>query len=345
MAQDKALMSSYTERVELGSAAKLIAESKQAPGNSAREAAMRVVEAECGQIARSVIQGIQSSLLAAEADAEVLRTRSADARASLLEAKQAETEGSRHGSWTKVVIWSLFALACFGAEFILTWTALCFVLNVQRMSVLGVLLGLAPPSGLAVLEIFLARLFEDPWQRMRKATATGKAWAMNTAMAVLLIALASGNVLMITHLAKAREEAAKLQRALGDVSAGEEPDVDQDAIDRAVLLVSILVSADGAVFLLLCLGEGSALALRARLKRRVNDTSKVCAELESAAAAAKAKTGTLREEAKTAPEKAALSAERYRAHCQFLLAEKSATDRERPLAELIDRALRLRIPA
>src|SRR6266849_3859738 len=108
MTQEEPVMFSYTERIELGSAAKLIAESIQAPGDEGREAALRVVEAECGQIARSVVQDTHSGLLTAEADAELLRTRAAEARSLLSEADQAAAEGPRHGSWVKVAIWSLF---------------------------------------------------------------------------------------------------------------------------------------------------------------------------------------------------------------------------------------------
>jgi hypothetical protein len=213
------------------------------------------------------------------------------------------------------------------------------------MTVLGVLLGAAPPSGLAVLEIFLARLFEEPWQKMRGVATSKKKLAINFAMAALLVSLALGNAVMITHLAKAREEAAKLQRTLSDPDSGTEAEIDQKAIDRAILLVSILVSVDGAVFLLLSLGEGSILVLRRRLKRKVEQMRSACERLESSLSAAKAKAAAFREDAKIAEEKAALTAERYRTQCHFLLAKKIAADRGRPIEELIERALRRKIAA
>jgi hypothetical protein len=345
MTEEKPVTLSYTERIELGSAAKLIGQGNYVPVKQGREAVLRVVEAECGQIARSVVQDLHSSLQAAEGDGELLHARVAHARELLSKAEEEAVEGPRNASWLRIAIWSLFAIACFAAEFVFTWTALCFVLNVQRFTVLGVLLGLAPPSGLAVLEIFLARLFEEPWQRLRRASASGKKLAMNMAMASLLIALALGNGLMIFHLAKAREEAAKLQRILSDPDSAGDSGIDQEAIDRAIVLVSILVSVDGAVFLLLGLAEGSVLAFRSRQQRRITERRTRCERLEAAEAAAKAKAAALREDWETVAEKAALAAERYRAHCHFLLAEKAAADRERPIEELVDRALRHRIPA
>jgi hypothetical protein len=345
MTEEKPVTLSYTERIELGSAAKLITQGNYVPVKEGREAMLRIIEAECGQIGRSVVQELHSNLQAADGDAELLRARVADAQGRLSKAEEETAEGSRNASWLRIAIWSLFAIACFAAEFVFTWTALCFVLNVQRSTVLGVLLGLAPPSGLAVLEIFLARLFEEPWQRLRKAAASGKKLAMNVAMAILLVALALGNGIMIFHLAKAREEAAKLQRILSDPNSTGDTGVNQEAIDRAIVLVSILVSVDGAVFLLLGLAEGSALAFRSRQRRRVADQRATCERLEAAEAAAKAKAGAFREDWETVAEKASLAAERYRVQCHFLLAEKVAADRERPIEELVDRALRRRIPA
>lgn len=173
MTQEKPGTLSRTVRIEIGSAASLITEATHASAGDVLVAVLRAVEAECGQIARSVAQDVYG-LQSAEMEEESLRARAAAARAVLSVAEEAAGEGSRHGSWVKVTLWSLFAAACFDAEFVLTWTALCFVLNVHRMTVLGVLLGAAPPSGLAVLEIFLARLFEEPWQKVRGTAASGK---------------------------------------------------------------------------------------------------------------------------------------------------------------------------
>lgn len=343
--QSKPVTLSYTERIEMSSAAKLIAESKQASNEEARAAILRVADAECGQIARSIEQDLHAGLHTAEADEELLRRRADEARLGMTAAAAEQKESSRRGSWVKVAIWAVFAVACFAAEFVLTWTALCFVLNVQRNSVLGVLLGLAPPSGLAVLEIVLARLFEDPWQKLRRAAASGKKLAINVVMATLLVALALGNGMMIVHLAKAREEAAKLQRALTQTDSDADPDVDQAAIDQAILLVSILVTADGAVFLLLSLGESSAIVLGSRLRRQAWRTRSEWESLEASAVAAGAKTASLREEVAGASAKAALAAERYAAHCRFLLAEKAAAELERPIEQLVDRAFRKKLAA
>lgn len=345
MTQEKPVTLSYTERIELSSAARLISEASEAPGAEGRAALLQVVEAECGQIARSIVQDLHADIHTAEADADSLRARVSEARARFDDANQQANEVSRHGSWIKVAIWSIFAVACFAAEFVLTWTALCFVLNVPRMTVLGVLLGLAPPSGLAVLEIVLARLFEEPWQKLRRETGSGKKLAINVVMGILLMSLAAGNAVMITHLAKAREESAKLQRILSDPASTGTGDVDQGAIDTAILLVSVLVSVDGAVFLLLSLGEGAALAGRSRLQRRLVNARAAWELLEGAETGLKARVGALREDLRTADHKAALAAERYRAHCRFLTAQKDAAERLRPIDELVDRAFRKRLAA
>ncbi len=82
-----------------------------------------------------------------------------------------------------------------------------------------------------------------------------------------------------------------------------------------------------------------------RLQRRADETRSVCERLESSLTVAKARAAASREHAKTAHEKAALAAERYRAQCHFLMAEKIAADQERPIEDLIERALRRKVIA
>ena len=151
-----------------------------------------------------------SSMRTAEVEAELATSRLQAGRAALDHTKTAADAGDRRGSWLKILIWTPCAAACFAAEFVLCWNGLCFVLN----TVLGMLLGLAPPSGLAVQEVVIARLFEDPWQELRRSVASTRRTVVRVAMAVLLAALAAGNGITIWHLAKAREVAFQLESVL-----------------------------------------------------------------------------------------------------------------------------------
>jgi hypothetical protein len=305
-----------------------------------RTALLQAVEVECGQIAQSVQDREFAEMRAAETAAETAAARLAQSRAEAVEA--ATKAGAEHsGNWLKVAIWGLCAAACFAAEFVLTWKALCFVLNVPQMSVLGVLLGLAPPSGLAVLEVFLARLFEDPWQRVRAAAGSSRRTLVNVAMAALLITLATGNVITIVHLAKAREQAGKAARVLANVNSEGDADVDQGAIDNAVLWVSVLVSVDGAIFLLLSLRDATDLRTQRRHARRALETRERVLRLENESDGRRTEAGSRHEAWKGVERKATLAAERYRAHCLCLLAQKETEAALRPVEELVDQSLRL----
>jgi hypothetical protein len=346
MTQEKHEILSFNGRIEIDSAASLIQSAQYPLTEDLHAALVKTLDVECGQLDQSVRNQEFARVLASESTEELARNRVAEARKEVAEAEQAaKTHGAR-GSWVKVAIWTLCGTACFAAEFVLTWTALCFVLNVERFSVLGVLLGLAPPSGLAVLEVVLARLFEEPWQRMRAATASPRGLLVRITMGILLVVLAAGNGLTILHLAKAREEAGKATRALADTHDNTPAQIDQEAIDRAVLSVSLLVTIDGALFLLLSLAEGARLRSRIRIDREVRRSRNEFLRLEGELAGAQSATGSARESWKTVDEKARLCAERYRTHCLYRMNEKTAAFQlNRPIEELIDRSLRLRVMA
>lgn len=148
---------------------------------------------------------------------------------------------------------------CFAAEFALSWVTLPFVLNVRRSSPIGVALGLAPATALLVLEVVFARLIEDPWQKLRRAAQSR--WPRAGAavlMAVFLLALGAANVYTVYYLAEAREEISRVHHALlQDAEAAQT--LDREVVRRAIILVSLVVTVDGALFALLGIRE-----LRAR---------------------------------------------------------------------------------
>ena len=343
MILEKIISSSSTEQIELGGAASLIVAAKVPFSEETRNAVLEVLESECGQVAHSVAERAYMELHSAEAGAALSRKRLEAGETGLADAEQRLRTSPESGSWVKVSIWALCSLACFSAEFVLTWTSLCFVLDVPKMSILGVLLGLAPPCGLAVLEVFLARLFEEPWQRLRAAPASGRRFWSNVAMAVLLLSLALGNGVTIVHLAKAREEAIKIQRAV--LSEEDDPAApakfDQEAIDGAVLWISLCVCVDGSLFLLLALAQGARIRERSRTEVSLAAARAKRETLETELAAAEARVRNSAEAWGTAAQEAALAADRYRAHCHYLIAEKIGARFDVPIEELVDRAVRL----
>jgi len=159
----------HVERVEMPAAYNLLSGVKLPLRDEARESFLAILDAECGQLLRAATEQGYSSMRTAEVEAELATSRLQAGRAALDHTKTAADAGDRRGSWLKILTWTPCAAACFAAEFVLSWNGLCFVLNVEKWTVLGVLLGLAPPSGLAVQEVVIARLFEDPWQELGAA--------------------------------------------------------------------------------------------------------------------------------------------------------------------------------
>lgn len=268
---------------------------------------------------------------ATEAEAE-RRRRECRERHTSVESDLRRQTAQPEGSWAKAVICAISVGACFAAEFVLTWHALTFMLNVDKWSPLGVLLGLAPPCALAVLELVLSRLLEEPWRRLR-ALPQPPAWRARVTqglMAVFLVALAWGNIRTVLLLAQAREEAAKTQYALlHDNAASVEPD--REVIRLAVVAVSVCVTVDGALFLLLCLVESRAIVCRLRTRREATRLSARLEVLESQAAQASAAVEIHRKNWQGGEETARLVAARFRSQCLFELEEALSRARlERP---------------
>lgn len=319
----------HVGRAEMPAAANLLTGLNLPLRTEARESLLAILDAECGQLRRAVTDQVYSTMRTAEADAELAAARLQAGRAALDQAKAAADAADRRGSWLRIPIWALCASACFAAEFVLSWNALCFVLNVERWTVLGVLLGLAPPCGLAVLEVAIARLFEDPWLELRGSVASARRTVARVAMALLLLALAGGNGVSIWHLAKAREAAAQVESILNrnltpDATEKAMAALDRTPIDRSVLWVSLSVSLDGAIFLLLSLGAGKEIHNRRVADREVAKARSEYARLEAEAAKASSEADAVHESWKTVAERAAGEAERYRAYCLYLLAKREA---------------------
>jgi len=336
----------HAELVEMPAAANLLSDLRRPVSTEARESLLAILDAECGQLRHAVTNQEYSVMRTAESDAELAAARLRAGRTALDQAKTVADAADRRGNWLKILIWALCASACFSAEFVLSWNALCFVLNVEKWTVLGVLLGLAPPSALAMLEVVIARLFEDPWQELRSSAASARRAVVRVAMAVLLLALAAGNGVTIWHLAKAREVASQVESILNrnltpDATAKAMTALDRTEIDRSVLWVSLLVSLDGAIFLLLSLGAGQEIHNRRIADREVAKARSERARLETEAVRASSVADAVHESWKTVSEKAEGEAERYRAYCLYLLARQEAmAHAELTLEQQVSYALR-----
>ena len=318
-----------TRTTILKTAPELIRAIRFPEGAAALEHLRHMVENQGDEVAGACRRLLHKELVeagVAEAEAEV-RLRECRERYASVESDLRQQAAQPDGSWAKAVICAISVGACFAAEFVLTWHALTFMLNVDKRSLLGVLLGLAPPCALAVLELALSRLLEEPWRKLRALPqVTWRAHVMEGLMALFLVALAWGNIRTVLLLAQAREEAAKTQYALLHDDAGTvEPD--REVIRLAVVAVSVCVTVDGALFLLLCLMESKAIVCQLRTRRQSIQLRARIEVLQSAAAQARAASEIRRKNWQDGEETARLAAARFRSQCLFEIEE--SLDRSR----------------
>lgn len=179
--------------------------------------------------------------------------------AKLRQTAEAALASIEPGDWKRAVIYLACAAACFFAELAFTLMTLPFLLNIPANSFLGVAVAIAPTTALVVLDLVFARLFENPWERMRSKTAGSRLQRFMAValMAMFLTAIAALNLQTIKLLAEAREEAGEIARQDFDAEDAEAPkmEINHELIREAVIAISITVAADGALLLLLGLIE------------------------------------------------------------------------------------------
>jgi hypothetical protein len=335
-----------SEIVELRSVLNLV-DTLPAPLTAAtREHLEEALELEARQVERAFRQRTLEEVETAGAEFATARREAAecDGRLSEWTARLAVCEQSPHGGWLRTAVFALCAIACFAAEFALTWETLPFLLDVRKYSWLGVALGLAPTTALLILDVVLARLLEEPWQRLAQPGAQSP-WqrrAVRTLMALFLVGVAWGNVQTVLYLAEAREEAAK-QKAVDGIAALKPVEVDTGAILRAILAVSLVVTVDGAMFFLLGLQDGRRLGQLARARLRCRSLARESRKLASGRDSAEARLAVKRNAWDGVKDGAELAAGRFRSLCRVSIEKKLAERQKRESLEmLVEDRLRLR---
>jgi hypothetical protein len=216
------------------------------------------VEAEAQEYGLIQIRESLESLVKAQAVEAASKAIFDDTNAHLTNAEH-ELQKIKPGRWSKATLFDLSAFACFIAEFAFTFVTLPFLLNVAPGSFLGVMLAAAPTTAMIVLDVVIARLFENPWQAIQemKSTSRLRRVLFIGLMAGWLTVLAVANLYVVVLLADAREEASLIYQRLTDPEAEitNENGYDRQIVKKAILAVSVLVTLDGALLLLLGLNE------------------------------------------------------------------------------------------
>jgi hypothetical protein len=291
------------------------------------EDAGELIKAESRKLARDYRRQEGEKLQSAREEEKLIQKRLAETHQQL-ESDEKKKEAFSFGTWTRALIFLPLALVCFMAEFTLTWYTIPFILDVRQYSILGVTLAAAPSSALVILDVVIARLFEDPWRSLR-SKLTSQAWKRTGAvvlMIMLLVVVAAGNIATVVYLAEAREDAAGLRHNLEGVQTEDTVLLDNELIRRTIIAVSVLVAVDGALFLLLGLDEAGASWRRRRFLSMLKSLRFRKEGLESEFAQATARLSQYEEEKIEEAEIAEEIADRYRKEMVFRLRE--AQERE-----------------
>jgi hypothetical protein len=205
-------------------------------------------------------------------------------------AAEAQCAASPAGSWVLAVLLTPFCLACLGMEFVLSWVTLPLLFGVERTDMLGIMLGLGPTGAVAVLKVVIARLVEEPYQRLRGARTTSRPHqvAVVGALVLFAVALFSFNLYTLVLQADVREAIANAERTLRTSPSDYQPIDSRDA----VVAVSVAAAVDGAIFFLLAWNEGQLWRRRrtahrqlARARERAEALDTAVAQTEAALAA------------------------------------------------------------
>ncbi len=302
---------------------------------------INAISEESDQIVRACRQEQQEKLAEAEAAEKVARAKAERHRPRLVEGEQTlRQQEAEPGSLSKAATFILGFVACFIAEFVLTWYTLPFILSVKQFSFVGLMLAIAPTTAVVILAVPLARLIEKPWQKAQAGLSTMRRNASWIVMTAFLLGLSALNVYTVFSVAEAREEAMKAKRNLERMEGEGEVAVDTAALNRAILLVGICVAFDGAFFHLIGMAEWKRLSALWRRRREVTRLRSDQDDLDWEQAEAEARLAVQRERWGQIDAHAEAVAGQYCARLLFQL--EQALNRplpRQPARELVDEIL------
>jgi hypothetical protein len=139
--------------------------------------------------------------------------------------------------------------ACFGAEFVLNWAVLPWLLSVPPRSLLGIALGIAPATAPIVLDRILVKLLglTDTSDALSVMTGNLSRRLQLGARVVFLAMAGVATLYSIWVLSDSRAIASVVMNP--DATTGVTP-LQQRAIDLSLLMISMVLTVNGALFYL-----------------------------------------------------------------------------------------------
>ena len=222
----------------------------------------RMIEVEAAQVEEDCRHKSQTEMGAARLNHSRFQTQAQEHRPSVELWKSAfEKAESNRGSFILMAVAITFFCACMVAEWDITWETLPYVLSVKKYSFTGVMLSLAPVTGLAILKVVFAILVWEPYQKTRSEVSASPRKAPRIVMAVFLIAVGAFTLITLAKVAEARseigrlKEQARIESRAATGASEKKIAADWDKINRAVYVVSICLAINGAIFFLIGLSE------------------------------------------------------------------------------------------
>lgn len=195
----------------------------------------------------------------AQADVEHLLSLKAECERALA-AAEAKLAGAAGGAWMQGAVFLLAFAACFAAEFVFNWAVLPWLLGVAPRSLLGLALAIAPATAPIILDRILAR-FLGVGDAISALAGAVSVRIRGIARGVFLAAAGVATLYSIWVLAAARAVASAVMA--NETALGPTPP-QQDVLDLSLLLISLVLTINGALFYLFGVHDIKiALAVRA----------------------------------------------------------------------------------
>jgi hypothetical protein len=325
---------SHTARME-----ELIREQNFPMTPETRAAMNDLIAAETPMVAHAVLRAKREGLERARTTCQQLQSQVA-----AHEPRVAETEAARSkalpGSLGCAILMTPFAAACLAMEFVISWSAFCWLFGVEPRSPLGVMLGVGPTAALAVLKVVFARLFEQPYQDLRNGVLHSPASRVVAGATMVLILATVGlfNLYTVIVQARLREDVAIAVRNVleDDDSVVYEP-VDSE---EAVVATSLAVSINGAILFVIAWNEAFNWRRRRSATRAAEAERATLRELQTAVASATAELSMLSQE--DIERSAKEAGERWRAELLLMCHSESARQvQQRTPLQAVKRNLQL----
>ncbi len=327
--------SSSAETPRVASAQEMINSIRLPLAETAKQAIVEAIDVEGNQVADACRQEHREKLETARSAEKSAEVQVEQARSEFTEAeKDSRSKEDEPDSLIRMIVAYAGSVSCSVCEFVLTWNTLPFILSVPQFSFNGVMLALAPTTALAILEVALARLIEEPWRKARLGASHPGNRKSVVVMTVFLVLLSASNILMVAWLAMAREEASNARRNLERVEGEAEVKVKEEVLNRAIMAVSICVAIDGALFYLLGLEEWRRRRERLKGQERVDRLREDLGQFQAHYAAAAKQAAIVQGAWDSVDARAVAVAEHYRARLMFQL--EQVANHPRPPKQLRD---------